>query len=103
MIRTRELQSLENRSSGITISRLFEIGIACCESRQPEKAQQAIQTLIDSLDFDYDDISNSFLKLYRSALRLVENGYYSEATSILQALRQTWDESVISQNNVEED
>jgi len=62
-MQTPDHQNIENTAPDITISRLFEIGIASCESREPEKAEKVIHTLIDSLNFDYSDISDSFLKL----------------------------------------
>lgn len=101
MMQTSDTRIEKETPPEITISKLFEIGIDSCEKQHPEKATKVIRTLIDSLNFDYGEVSNSFLKLYESTLKLVQEENYSEAASILQALQQTWDEAVVLKNNTE--
>ena len=79
----------------ITILQLYDIAIQSCEARDERKAGKVLHTLMNSLDFKYEDMSKSFLGLYKTTLQLVETGDFDQVATIFRGLRQTWQEAMI--------
>lgn len=75
----------------------YDAGITACNRKDEPKASAVLSELIDSLNFDYAEISNSLFRLYEYCMREVKSGNFEVPLKILKELRETW---VQAQNNI---
>lgn len=68
----------------------YDAGIAACNRKDEEKASIVLAELIDSLNFDQAEISNSLFRLYEFCMREVKNGKFDATLKILKELRGAW-------------
>jgi len=76
---------------------LYDQTILGCKSDDERKASKAIAQLIDSLDFNYNEIATGLFKLYEYSLRLVKEKQFKKVLSIFIDLRNTWIEALQKQ------
>lgn len=76
----------------------YDAGIIACNRKDEVKASAVLSELIDSLNFDYADISNSLFRLYEYCMREVKDGNFEVTLKILKELRETW---IQAQENIQ--
>ena len=75
----------------------YDAGIAACNRKDEPKASTVLSELIDSLNFDFAELSNSLFRLYEYCMREVKRGNFDVTLKILKELRETW---VQAQDNI---
>ena len=65
-----------------------------CLKEDAIKASKAIALLIDSLDFEYGEISSGLFRLYEYAMRMVWEGEFDIVLRMFRELRDTWQEAL---------
>ena len=76
----------------------YDAGIIACNRKDEPKASAVLSELIDSLNFDYADISNSLFRLYEYCMREIKVGNFEITLKILKELRETW---IQAQENIQ--
>ncbi|MFQ5676388.1 MAG: flagellar protein FliS [bacterium] len=82
------------------ILKLYDAGIEQCEQQNKVGVKQALEHLIDSLNFEYSEMAGSFFNLYDYAIRAADLGDFDEALFILKGLRSTWEECVVAREGI---
>jgi len=74
---------------------IYDAAIIACSREDRMKASQAVQALINSLNFDSDrNVATKFFQLYRYILNQINSNNFNEARSMLDELRKTWSEAM---------
>jgi len=73
---------------------IYDYIIQQCLKKDAPKASKAIALLIDSLDFEYKEISSGLFRLYEYAMRMVWEGKYDIVLHIFRELRETWQKAL---------
>ena len=79
---------------------LYDLIIAACKKRDSEDAVGTLITLIESLDFKQDEISNGLFRLYEFCMRTIKEGDFDTALRILTELRDVWAEATANLEEV---
>ncbi|MDN3513510.1 MAG: flagellar protein FliS [Candidatus Brocadia sp.] len=96
MIATRKMSSVYLEQEIMTLNpvqlliKAYDAGIAACNRKDEAKTSTVLVELIDSLNFDYAEISNSLFRLYEYCMREVKRGNFDTTLKILKELRDTW-------------
>ncbi|MBE7444553.1 MAG: flagellar protein FliS [Planctomycetia bacterium] len=103
MITTRKMSNAYLEQEIMTLNPLqllikaYDAGITACNRKDEHKASNVLTELIDSLNFDYAEISNSLFRLYEYCMREVKCGNFEVTLKILKELRETW---IQTQDNI---
>lgn len=74
---------------------IFDAAIIACGREDKMKASQAVQALINSLNFDSDrNIAVKFFQIYHYILNKINAENFDEARKLLDELRKTWSEAM---------
>ena len=74
---------------------IYDAAIIACGRENKMKASQAVQVLINSLNFDSDkNIAVKFFQLYHYILNRINAKNFGEAKELLGELRKTWSEAM---------
>jgi len=74
---------------------IFDAAIIACGREDKMKASQAVQALINSLNFDSDrNIAVKFFQIYHYILNKINAENFDEAKKLLDELRKTWSEAM---------
>ena len=73
---------------------LYGQAILGCKQKVEQKTSYALAILIDSLNFDYNEMATGLFRLYDYTLKMVKQNKFDQALPILTELRQTWQEAV---------
>ncbi len=87
-------QQLESMSPEQLVLVVYEQGVRACRRRDHQRARQAVELLIDGLDFEQGDVAGGLLVLYDWAMRLLRESRFEEAGDLLYELRGTWIEAM---------
>ena len=88
--RTNEIMTA---SPAALIAFLYDQAIIGCKQKDMDRVSKAIVELIDSLNFDYKEISVGLFRLYEFSLREVKQEKYDVALKIFTELRQVWNQA----------
>ncbi len=69
---------------------LYDYAIKACHRKNQDQASHALEQLIDSLDFEYHEVSTGLFKLYVYMIETIKKGQFEVALNILKDLRKTW-------------
>jgi flagellar protein FliS len=75
------------------VIKLYDLAIVSCKREDLRKTNNAIQALIDALNFEDEsatEISTGLLKLYKFCQDQMREGNYSIVDRILSELRESW-------------
>ena len=75
------------------VLKVYDFAILNCQRKNMLKTNEAIQVLINSLNFDLEgarEISVGLLRLYQYCQDLTRKNKFEEAQNILTELRDTW-------------
>lgn len=74
---------------------IYDAAIVACGRENKVKASQAVQALINSLDFDSEkSIAVKFFQLYHYILNRINTKNFNEARELLDELRKAWSEAM---------
>lgn len=73
---------------------IYDHIIQQCLRKDAPRASKAIALLIDSLNFEYTEISSGFFRLYEYAMRMVWEGKFDIVLRIFRELRDAWQEAL---------
>ncbi len=74
---------------------IYDAAIVACGRENKVKASQAVQALINSLNFDSDkSIAVKFFQLYHYILDRINTKNFNEAKALLGELREAWSEAM---------
>jgi len=79
-----------NLSPTELILKLYDLALVYMKKGDTRKANQVITELIAALNFDYQEISLGFFRLYRYCQDCIYKNNFNEAIRIFQDLRNTW-------------
>lgn len=89
------VQKILTASSEQLVAYIYDAAIISCARKEKVKASQAVQELINSLNFDSGkNIAVKFFQLYHYILDQINSGNFSEARKLLYDLRKTWSEAM---------
>ena len=73
---------------------LYDYAIKACHLRNQEQASRALAQLIDSLNFEHQEVATGLFKLYVYLIETVKKEQFEVALRILKELRETWNSVV---------
>ncbi len=84
------VQKIMSASPEELIAYIYDYGVTACAQKDPVKARTAINNLIQALNFDYKEVAETFLDVYRYLGHLINQKRFDEAKKILSDLKNTW-------------
>jgi flagellin-specific chaperone FliS len=90
-------QAIKNASPTELITKLYDFAIQACHKKDEKKLQDVLETLIKSLNFDFE-ISESLYNLYEYCQRQAQNKQFNEVCELLAPVRETWTNEVVNAN-----
>ena len=91
-----KLQEIAVATPGKLVLHVYDYAIQSCIRKDIDGASNALVELIDSLNFDYQEIASGLFRLYEYLMRLVKVGEFELPLDLLKKLRYTWNQAVIS-------
>jgi len=82
--------SVVGLTPGQLLLKMYDIAIVALVSRDGERGAMVLSKLIESLDFEHQEIAVGLFQLYRYCMEEVKQGEYEVPTRILRELRDTW-------------
>lgn len=73
---------------------LYEMAIAGCEARDPQRAAGPITELIGALNFDQGEIAVDLFRLYEYCHWEIRRTRFREAAEILRGLKRAWEDAL---------
>ena len=69
---------------------IYDAAIAACANTNQTKAAEAIQELINALNFEKREVANTFYQMYQHILHLIHNQKFDRARELIKEIRDTW-------------
>lgn len=69
---------------------IYDAAIAACANTNQTKAAEAIQELINALNFEKRNVANTFYQMYQHILHLIHNNKFERARELIKEIRDTW-------------
>ena len=88
------VQKIMTASPEELISYIYEAGIRACVKQDQSRALEAIQHLIDALNFEAGEVSNNFYHFYSQIQELLYKHEFVRAQNLLVELRKTWTQAM---------
>ncbi|MBN2279924.1 MAG: flagellar protein FliS [Candidatus Marinimicrobia bacterium] len=73
---------------------IYDASISACGRKDRRKAAEAIQELVNSLNFKEKKVATTFYNMYQYILNLIHNQKFEEAQTLLRDIRNTWAEAM---------
>nr|BCX01160.1 MAG: hypothetical protein KatS3mg041_1206 [Bacteroidota bacterium] len=74
---------------------LYDLGLQACARRDRDRLRLVLRELINSLNFDYEEVARTFFELYMYCLHQTHNGHFEAVREVLAELRQQWKNHVL--------
>lgn len=84
------VQKILSASPEQLILYIYEAAITACARKNQPKAAEAIQQLINALNFKERTVANTFYQMYQNILELIHNKKFDAAKRLLTEIRNTW-------------
>lgn len=84
------LQKVSSASPEELIVYIYEAAIKACNQEDQRRSLEAVQELINALNFEAKEVALKFYVIYKHVIHLINNKQYSEARDMLNDLRSTW-------------
>lgn len=84
------VQKIMSASKEELIKYIYDFAITACAQNDSVKARNALNALIQSLNFDYKETANTFLNVYRYLMHLINNKRFDEARRMFSDLKKAW-------------
>ncbi len=90
------VQKIMTASPDELISYIYEAGIKACFQKDHSRAMEAVQQLINALNFDAEagEVSATFYRVYSGVLNHLHKREFDPAREILMDLRKTWSKAM---------
>jgi len=88
------VQKIMTASPDELISYIYEAALKACVQEDHRRAMEAVQELINALNFDAGDISKTFYTVYTGILNHLHKREFDAAREILVDLRKTWSQAM---------
>lgn len=75
---------------GQVLVKMYDLALVALISGDGKRSVRVLSAMIDSLDFEYQEIAMGLFRLYRYCIEEVNKGEYEMPTRILRELRETW-------------
>ena len=69
---------------------IFDFAVKGCKKKKEDEVSRALVQLIDSLNFEYEDVAVGLFRLYEYCMRMVKEGEFEVPLELLSELRDTW-------------
>jgi flagellin-specific chaperone FliS len=73
---------------------IYDASISACGRKDRVRAAEAIQELINSLNFKEKKVAGTFYQMYQYILNLIHKNEFDEALVFLREIRSTWAEAM---------
>lgn len=73
---------------------IYDASISACGRKDRVRAAEAIQELINSLNFSEKKVAGTFFQMYQHILSLIHKKEFDDAQSLLREIRNTWAEAM---------
>lgn len=83
-------QKIVSASPEELIVYIYEAAIKACNQEDQRRALEAIQELINALNFDAKEVASNFYFIYKHVTHLVNEKKFTDARDMLDELRSTW-------------
>jgi flagellin-specific chaperone FliS len=83
-------QKIMSASPEQLIVYIYDAAITACRRQDRIKATQAVNLLINSLDFEHKEIAGTFYRTYSALLNLIGKGRFGEVEASINEIRSTW-------------
>ena len=93
------LNDINNASPEQLIMKVYDFAILNCQRHEMIKTNEAIQVLVNALNFDNEtakEISMGLLRLYQFCQEQTRKNNYDEVYKILTGLRDTWQTALMN-------
>ena len=87
------VQKVNTASPEELISYLYDIAITACMRKEKARALEAIQALINALDFNQRPTAMTFYRVYRHLSDLIAKEEFSAAQNDLREIKQAWNKA----------
>ncbi len=87
-------QKIMTASPEQLIAYVYDAGISACAREDRNRALKVIQVLINSLNFDYREVSATFYNIYRYLNNSISRGNFAEAKGYFEELKKLWSENM---------
>lgn len=86
-------QSVKQSSPEELITKLYDLAILSCYKKDKAKVREILNTLIKSLNFEYE-ISATLYELYDYCRNILDEDKYDEVKELLEPIRDAWIQGV---------
>ena len=83
-------QKIMSASPEQLIVYIYDAAITACRRQDRIKVTQAVNLLINSLDFEHKEIAGTFYRTYSALLNLIGKGRFGEVEASINEIRSTW-------------
>ena len=83
------------------IIKVYDYIIVQCKKGEITKASKGIVELISALNFEHEEVSLGFFRLYQYTMDKIKQSEFDEAIEILQGLRNSWAKTLTTGNKGE--
>ena len=73
---------------------IYDVAISSCARNDKIKSSEAVQDLINALNFEHKDIAITFYRIYNVILNKIHKNKFQEAKDMLSELRETWQKAI---------
>lgn len=87
-------QSVKQSSPEELITKLYDLAILSCYRNDKVKVKEILNTLIKSLNFEYE-ISSTLYELYDYCRNILDEEKYDEVRELLEPVRDAWIKGVV--------
>ncbi len=84
------VQKVLSASPEQLIMYIYDAAIVACARKDQGKAAQAMQELINALNFDERKIATTFYNMYQFILSQIHKKNYEDAKKMIKEIRETW-------------
>ncbi|MHB2147733.1 flagellar export chaperone FliS [Calditrichota bacterium LG25] len=84
------VQKIMSASKEELVAYIYDAAITACAQKDSVKARNALNALVQSLNFDYKETANTFMNVYRYLMHLINNKKFDEAKATFSDLKKTW-------------
>lgn len=81
---------------GELVLKMYDMALVALKSGDGDRASRVLSELIDSLDFQHQQIALGLFRLYRYCLEEIKRGEHEVPTRIMRELRDTWAQALSS-------
>lgn len=90
-------RAIKEASPTELITKLYDFAIQACHQKDEEQLQDVLDTLIESLNFDYE-LAESLYNLYEYCQRQAKKEEFDEVCELLEPVREAWVNDVVNNN-----